>query len=174
MAYYKTSDAGVLAAWKTYREECDRLQAIADEFAATFLGASALVRTDWHGGKSFYGLRFKPVMPQPLWTKPDEKTGFSQFPRRALPPGTKGEERKKLNAELKKLREDYEDRRPRDKADMQPFLESMGLGGGALFFAGYKHIVTDECLYVSTSAKPSAVMTEILGSEFESAEKANQ
>lgn len=174
MAYYKTSDASVLAAWKVYREGCDKLQVLANEFAATYPGAESLVRTDWHSGRSFYGLKFKPAAPQPLWTKPDEKTGRSQFPRRSLPPGTKGEERKALNAELKKLREDYEARKPKEKADMQPFLESMGLGGGALFFAGYKHIVTDDCLYINTSAKPSAVMTEILGSEFEAAEQANQ
>ncbi|WP_141229021.1 hypothetical protein [Pseudomonas fragi] len=174
MAYYKTSDAGVLAAWRIYRADCDKLKVLANEFAATYPGAESLVRTDWHSGRSFYGLKFTPAMPQPLWTKPDDKTGQSQFPRRALPSGTKGEERKALNAELKKLREDYEQRRPKYKADMQPFLDSMGLGGGALFFAGYKHIVTDDCLYVRTSAKPSEVMTEILGSEFEAAEQANQ
>jgi hypothetical protein len=172
MAYYKTSDAGVLAAWKTYSEACGRLQILADEFAASFTGAEALTRTDWHSGRSFYGLRFKPAMPQPLWTKPDEKTGYSQFPRRALPPGTKGEERKTLNAELKQLREDYAEREPKDKADMQPFLEAMGLGGGKLFLSSYKHVVTDDCLYISTSAKPSEVMIEILGSEFEAADSA--
>ncbi len=173
MAYYKTSDAGVLAAWKTYTEGCDRLQVSADAFAATFPGAKALIRTDWHSGRSFYGLSFNPRMPQPLWTKPNEKTGFSQFPRRSLPPGTKGEERKALNAELKKLNDDFKERRPKETSDMQPFLDSMGLGGGTLFFAGYKHIVTDDCIYVSTSAKPNDALTEILGSEFEAAEKAN-
>jgi hypothetical protein len=172
MAYYKTNDAGVMAAWKTYREGCERLQALADKFAATFPGATALCRTEWHSGKSFYGLKFKPAMPQPLWTKPDDKTGYSQFPRRSLPPGTKGDERKALNAELKKLREDYAERKPKDEADMQPFLESIGLGGGKLFFSSYKHVVTDDCLYISTSAKPSDVMVEILGSEFEAAENA--
>lgn len=171
MAYYKTSDAGVLAAWKTYVEGCDRLKVLADEFAATFPGAEALMQTDWHSGKSFYGLKFKPPMPQPLWTKPDPKAGQSQFPRQSLPPGTKGEERKALKDELTKLREDFKARKPKDKADMQPFLEAMGLGGGALFFASYKHIVRDDCIYVSTSAKPNDVMTEILGSEFEAAEK---
>lgn len=172
MAYYKTSDAGVLAAWKTYREGCDRLQVLADAFAATFPGAKALVSTDWHSGKRFYGLSFNPRMPQPLWTKPDEKTGFSQFPRRSLPPGTKGEERKALNAELKKLNEDFKERKPKEKVDMQPFLESIGLGGGVLFFAGCKLVFVEDVLFVSTSAKPNEVMTEILGSEFEAAEKA--
>ena len=172
MAYYKTSDAGVLAAWKSYTDGCERLQVIADAFAATFPGAKALIRTDWHSGRSFYGLSFNPRMPQPLWTKPDEKTGFSQFPRRSLPPGTKGEERKALNAELKKLREDFDERTPKEKSDMQPFLSSIGLAGGALFFSGIKLFFLDEVLFVSTTAKPNDVMTEILGSEFDAAERA--
>ena len=66
-----------------------------------------------------------------------------------------------------------QDEKPKDKADLQPFLDAMGLGGGSLFFSSYKHVVTPDCIYVSTSAKPNGVMTEILGSEFEAAEAAN-
>ena len=171
MAYYKTSDARVLAAWKTYREEADRLQVLGNEFAKRYEGASAMFSTSFHSGRRFLGLKFNPAMPQPLWTKPDHKAGGSQFPRQALPPGTKGDERKALKLELTQLREDFNEHKPKGEADMQPFLDSMGLGGGALFFGSYKHFAKDDCLYVSTTAKPSSVMTEILGSEFEAAEK---
>ena len=171
MAYYKTSDAGVLAAWKTYREEADRLQVLGNEFAKRYEGASAMFSTSFHSGRRFFGLKFNPAMPQPLWTKPDHKAGGAQFPRQALPPGTKGDERKALKLELTQLREDFNEHKPKGEADMQPFLDSMGLGGGALFFGSYKHVAKDDCLYVSTTAKPSSVMTEILGSEFEAAEK---
>ena len=171
MAYYKTSNAGVLAAWKTYREEADRLQVLGNEFAKRYEGASAMFSTSFHSGRRFFGLKFNPAMPQPLWTKPDHKAGGSQFPRQALPPGTKGDERKALKLELIQLREDFNEHKPKGGADMQPFLDSMGLGGGALFFGSYKHVAKDDCLYVSTTAKPSSVMTEILGSEFEAAEK---
>ena len=171
MAYYKTSDARVLAAWKTYREEADRLQVLGNEFAKRYEGASAMFSTSFHSGRRFFGLKFNPAMPQPLWTKPDHKAGGSQFPRQALPPGTKGDERKALKLELTQLREDFNEHKPKEDADMQPFLDSMGLGGGALFFGSYKHVAKDDCLYVSTTAKPSSVMTEILGSEFEAAEK---
>lgn len=174
MAYYKTSDAGVLAAWKTYREEADRLQVLGNEFAKRYEGASPLFSTSFHSGRRFFGLKFKPEMPQPLWTKPDPKAEGSQFPRSSLPPGTKGDERKAMKIELTKLREDFNEHKPKGEADMQPFLDSMGLGGGALFFGSYKHIAKDDCLYVSTSAKPSSVMTEILGSEFEAAENADK
>ena len=171
MAYYKTSDAGVLAAWKTHREEADRLQVLGNEFAKRYEGASAMFSTSFHSGRRFFGLKFNPAMPQPLWTKPDHKAGGSQFPRQALPPGTKGDERKALKLELTQLREDFNEHKPKGEADMQPFLYSMGLGGGALFFGSYKHVAKDDCLYVSTTAKPSSLMTEILGSEFEAAEK---
>lgn len=171
MAYYKTSDARVLAAWKTYREEADRLQVLGNEFAKRYEGASAMFSTSFHSGRRFFGLKFNPAMPQPLWTKSDHKAGGSQFPRQALPPGTKGDERKALKLELTQLREDFNEHKPKGEADMQPFLDSMGLGGGALFFGSYKHVAKDDCLYVSTTAKPSSLMTEILGSEFEAAEK---
>ena len=173
MAYYKTSDAGVLAAWKAYRDAADRLQVLGEEFAGRFVGATALFQTSMHSGRNFYGLKFNPPMPQPLWTKPDPKADSSQFPRSSLPSGTKGDERKALKAELTKLQEDFKANKPKDKADLQPFLDAMGLGGGALFFNGYKQVVTPECIYISTSAKPNGVLTEILGSEFEAAEKAN-
>ena len=171
MAYYKTSDARVLAAWKTYREEADRLQVLGNEFAKRYEGASAMFSTSFHSGRRFFGLKFNPAMPQPLWTKSDHKAGGSQFPRQALPPGTKGDERKALKLELTQLREDFNEHKPKGEADMQPFLDSMGLGGGALFFGSYKHVAKDDCLYVSTTAKPSSLITEILGSEFEAAEK---
>ena len=173
MAYYKTSDAGVLAAWKAYRESADRLQVLGEDFAKRFVGATSLFQTSFHSGRNFYGLKFSPAMPQPLWTKPDPKADNSQFPRASLPPGTKGEERKALKAELQKLQDEFKAHKPNDKADLQPFLDAIGLGGGALFFNSYKQVVTPECIYISTSARPGAVMTEILGSEFEAAEKSN-
>ena len=173
MAYYKTSDADVLAAWKAYRDSADRLQVQGEEFAGRFVGATALFQTSMHSGRNFYDLKFSPPMPQPLWTKPDPKAEGAQFPRSSLPPGTKGDERKALKAELTKLQEDFKVHKPKDKADLQPFLDAMGLGGGSLFFSSYKHMVTPDCIYVNTSAKPNRVMIEILGSEFEAAEAAN-
>lgn len=171
MSYYKTNDAAVLAAWKEYVESADRLEVLGQSFASRFPGAKALFSTSVLSGRSFYGLTFTPPMPQPLWTQPDPKTGYSQFPRRSLPPGTKGDERKALKAALEQLKEEYKQHKPTEKADLEPFLKAMGLGGGALFFSGYKQVIKDDCVYVSTSAKPSAVMVEILGSEFEEAEK---
>lgn len=169
MAYYKTKDPAVLAAWDAYMRQADQLQKQGDEFAALFPNAKALFATDIHTGRRFYGLAFTPAAPQPLWTKADHKCGYEQRPRNSLPAGIKGDERKALKAELDRLAELYKANRPKDKADLEPFLAAMGLGGGKLFFAGYKQVIKDGTVYIETSATPSEVMTEILGSEFDAA-----
>lgn len=169
MAYYKTSSPAVLAAWQTYIEQCDLLQKKGEEFAALFPNAKALFSTDIHTGRRFYGLAFSPVAPQPLWTKADPKCGYEQRPRNALPAGIKGDERKVLKAELDQLGELYKANRPNDKADLDPFLTAIGLGGGKLFFSGYKQVIKDGTVYIETSATPGEAMTEILGSEFDAA-----
>lgn len=169
MAYYKTREPAVLAAWKTYLDQCDALQKQGEDFAALFPNAKPLFATDIHSGRRFYGLAFTPVAPQPLWTKPDPKCGSEQRPRNSLPAGIKGDERKALKAELDELATLYKENRPKDKADLEPFLAAMGLGGGKLFFAGYKQVIKDGTVYVETSAKPGEVMQEILGSEFDAA-----
>ncbi len=174
MAYYKTSNPAVLAAWQAYRDKADAIQAAGEEFAKRYDGAKALFTTCFHSGRRFYGLKFNPPMPQPLWTKPDPKTGMSQFPRASLPTDVKGDERKKLAPELKTLREEFREAAPKGNADMDGFLEAMGLSSGALFFGTYKQIIVDGVIYISTSAKPSDALTEIFGSEFEAAEQANQ
>jgi hypothetical protein len=172
MAYYKTSNPNVLTAWQAYRDKADAVQVAGEEFAKRYEGATALFSTSFHSGRRFYGLKFSPAMPQPLWTKPDPKTGMSQFPRASLPSSIKGEERKKMAEDLKALREDFRANEPKGKADMEEFLETMGLSSGALFFCGYKQVVVDGVIYIDTSAKPSDVMIEILGSEFEASDKA--
>lgn len=169
MAYYKTNDPAVLAAWNEYLQQVDVLTKKGEEFAAMFPNAKPLFSTDIHSGRRFFGLAFTPQAPQPLWTKPDPKCGHVQRPRNSLPAGIKGEERKELKVELDQLAERYKANSPKDKAELEPFLAAMGLGGGRLFFAGYKQVVKDGVVYISTSAKPSETMTEILGSEFDAA-----
>lgn len=171
MAYYKTNDPSVLKAWKAYIDKCDELQIQGDEFAALFPGAKPLFSTDIFSGRRFYGLVFDPPAPQPLWTKPDPKCGNNQWPRNSLPAGFKGEERKALKAELDVLAERYKANKPKDTADLDPFLDAMGLGGGLLFFSKYKQVITDGWVYIETTAKPGPAMTEILGSEFEAVSK---
>ncbi|MDB5997196.1 MAG: hypothetical protein JWP42_4332 [Pseudomonas sp.] len=172
MAYYKTSDPCVLQAWKSYLAQAAAIDAAGHEFAKGYPGAKALFSTCFHSGRQFFGLKFNPAMPQPLWTKPDHKAGMSQFPRASLPSGIKGDERKKLAAELKTLNETFRANRPEGKADLEEFLESMGLSSGALFFSSFKQIVVGDVIYISTTATVSDVMTEIFGSEFEAAESA--
>lgn len=173
MAYYKTNAPEVLAAWKEHQEKSDRIIAAGRQFAARFEGATALFCGSVMDAFRFYGLKFKEPMDVRIWTKPDYKTQLTQFPRRSVAPGVKGEERKRLAAELEKLREEYKAHAPEERADWEPFLNTMGLGFGQLFFSTYKQITgqDDGFIYIETSAKPSGVMVEILGSEFEAVEK---
>lgn len=167
MAYYKTDAPEVLAAWKSYTDKADSVQLAGKAFADRFAGATPVFSTSVLSGYAFYGLKFSPVMDVRIWTKPNSKTGFAQFPRRAVAPGVKGEDRKRLAAELAKIREEFAEHSPKEKADFDSFLDTMGLGNGALFFAGYKQRIVGGFVYIQTSAKPSSVMTEILGSEFD-------
>lgn len=171
MAYYKTNDPAVSAAWTAYVAKADELQKQGEDFAAMFPNAKPLFSTDIHSGRRFFGLSFTPTAPQPLWTKPDPKCGNVQRPRSSLPAGIKGDERKALKAELDLLAERYKANAPKAKADLEPFLAAMGLGGGRLFFAGYKQVITDDWVYIETTANPGPAMTEILGSEFEAVNK---
>lgn len=171
MAYYKTNNTAVLAAWKSYQDQADELQKRGNQFAAMFPNAKAIFSTSIHSGRRFHGLAFNPPAPQPLWTKPDTNCGNSQRPRSSLPPSIKGDQRKALSAELKALRDKYKDGWPNGLADLDPFLEAMGLSSGALFFSRYRQVVTDGWIYIETSAKPGAAMIEILGSEFEAVDK---
>lgn len=174
LAYYKTDAPQVLEAWKDYIAGCDALQKEGHEFAAMYEGATALFSSSIHSGRSFYGLKFNPKMDEVLWTKPDHKSGYSQFPRRSVPAGYKGEERKRLAAELEQVRSKYKDHAPKQRVEIEPFLVAMGLSGGALFFGRYKQFIgVDGFVYVETSATPSDAMTEILGSEFAAAERAH-
>ncbi|HBO3317857.1 TPA: hypothetical protein L4R52_002082 [Pseudomonas aeruginosa] len=173
MAYYKTNSPKVLQGWADYVAQADALQAEADAFAARYPGAKPLISTSVLSGRRFYGLAFDPPMPDTLWTKPNYKAGREQSPRRA-PAGVKGEERKRLAEELKVIRDDYNAHKPKIDAPLDPFLETLGLSGGALFFSRYKQFFgADGFIYIETNAQPSGELTEILGSEFAAAEKAS-
>lgn len=174
MAYYKTNSPEVLAAWEDHKQKSQRITDNGRQFAARFEGATAMFCGGVMDAFRFYGLKFKEPMDVRIWTKPDHKAQLTQFPRRSVAPGVKGEERKRLAAELQKLRDEYKAHAPKERAEYEPFLNTMGLGFGQLFFAQYKQITgaDDGFIYIETSAKPSSVMTEILGSEFEAIEKA--
>lgn len=171
MAYYKTSAPEVIKAWEEFVAECEIVKQLSKEFADKFYSAESLISNDVHSGYRFYGLKFSPKADVRIWTKPDQKTGLTQHPRSTVQAGIKGEERKALKLELDAINEKWKANRPSKKASLDAFLNLIGAGGGSLFFSSYSQRFVDGVFYFSTSVKLSGLTVEILGSEFDEADK---
>lgn len=172
MAYYKTAAPEVKKAWAEYQVEAEKIQVAGNAFAEQFEGAKALFTNSVHFGYRFFGLRFSPAINSPIWTKPDYKSGYYQRPRSTVQAGVKGEERKALKVELDALKAKWKAGEPKEKASLDAFLESIGTHSGNLIFSAYKQFIgADGTFYFQTSVSLSNVV-EILGSEFDAAEKA--
>lgn len=171
MAYYNTDAPEVIKAWNEFIAECEIVKQVSKEFAEKFEGAEPLISSDIHSGYQFYGLKFSPKADTRIWTKPDQKTGLEQRPRSSVQAGIKGEDRKILKIELDALNEKWKAGRPSRKASLDKFLNLIGAGGGALFFSNYSQRFVDGVFYFSTSVKLSELTVEILGSEFDAADK---
>lgn len=171
MPYYKTSAPEVIKAWEEFVAECEIVKQLSKDFADKFYGAESLISNDVHSGYRFYGLKFSPKADVRIWTNPDQKTGFVQRLRTSVQAGIKGEERKTLKLELDVLNEKWKANCPSKKASLDTFLNLIGAGGGALFFSNYAQRFVDGVFYFSTSVKLSDLTVEILGSEFDEADK---
>lgn len=166
-AFYKTSDADVLAAMADYNLTCAAVGKVGAEFAAHY-GGMLLARRDLHG-YSVAGLLFNPAKDDPLWTKPDPQFAGMQRPRSTLKGATKEQ-----RAALAELSAGWKVRFPKAKADFEPVLTAMGTDWGNLFFCGFDMFQHGGCLYVATSAKLAPCMQEILSSEHSAAKSAYQ
>lgn len=172
MAYYKTEAPEVKKAWEEFQANAKKVHVAGNAFAEQFEGAKALFSNNWHSGCGFFGLCFSPVINSPIWTKPDWKLGKYQRPRSAVQAGIKGEERKALKVELEALQAKWKAGEPKEKASLDDFLASIGTHSGNLFFSAFKQFIgADGAFYFSTTVSLSNVV-EILGSEFDAAEKA--
>lgn len=164
-AFYKTSDAAVLAAIKTYGEQGAAVSAAGNEFARHF-GGKLLTSADAHG-RRVAGLCFSPAKDDPLWTRPDAQRAGMQWPRASLRKSTKEQ-----RAALVELQADWKARFPTLKADMAPVLTAMGTDWGNLFFCGFAMFEHDGHIYVSTSAPLAPCMFEIVAREYSAAKAA--
>lgn len=164
-AFYKTSDAAVLAAIKTYGEQGAAVSAAGNEFARHF-GGKLLTKSNAHG-RRVAGLCFSPAKDDPLWTKPDAQSAGLQKPRASLRKSTKEQ-----RAALVELQADWQGRFPTLQADMAPVLTAMGTDWGNLFFCGFAMFEHDGHIYVSTSAPLAPCMVEIVASEYSTAKVA--
>lgn len=164
-AFYKTSDATVLAAMAGYNAQSAEVHKAGAEFAAHY-GGTLLARSDLHG-YSIAGLLFEPRRDDPLWTKPDPQSAGMQRPRSTLKSATKEQ-----RAALAELSAGWKVRFPTAKADFEPVLTAMGTNWSNLFLCGFALFQHDGCIYVATSAKMALGMVEILSSEYATAKAA--
>lgn len=162
MSYYKTNDPAVLAAYQSVQAQTAVLRQQAKAFGERF-GGEGLVSFSASGHR-FAGVRFLHQQPLDVWTAWD-KNGM-QRPRRKAKAGIPQDRRDALKA----LNEDWEANAPTEQVSMDPFFQSVGTDWGNVMWSGASWFQRGEWMYFKTSIKLAA--EEILGSEFEAAEKA--
>lgn len=171
MSYYKTSNTDAIAAYHKFKADCDDLVRRAKAFAEMFEGTPLYSQS--HSSFSLAGFKFKAIKPQPLWTKPDRQSGI-QRPRNSIV----GKDLKPLLADLRKEWSAAEAvHNIHDHAgctvSRDPLWKSIGTHWGDLMFNGIALFVFSGFLYVKTSAKLDDHLIEILGSEYDTASKAD-
>lgn len=162
MSYFKTNDPAVLAAYQSVKAQTAALKQQAKVFGDRF-GGEGLVSFSASGHR-FAGVRFFHQQPLDIWTTWDNNG--MQRPRRKPKAGTPQDRRDALKA----LNEDWEANAPTEQVSMDPFFQSVGTDWGNVMFNGASWFQRGEWIYFKTFIKLSA--QEILGSEFEAAEKA--
>jgi len=162
MSYYKTNDPAVLAAYQSLKAQTAVLRQQAKIFGDRF-GGEGLVYFS-ASSRRFAGVRFLHQQPLDIWTAWD-KDGM-QRPRRKAKAGTPQDRRDAL----KELIAEWEANAPTELVPMDPFFQSVGTDWGNVMFNGASWFQRGEWIYFKTGLKLTA--QEILGSEFEAAEKA--
>lgn len=160
-SFYKTNDAGVLAAHAAFEAAKNTLIEKANELGKEFDGkpkfssdvnrfkCAHLVLNNYHQRED-----------KDLWTKPDQHHLSS--PRRGKVKGKVKEQ--------KVLLDRYWEIFP-PAVDKGSLYDSMGLDWGELLFGGFTMFSHDGAIYLRTGAKVGPMMNEILGSEFNAAEQ---
>jgi hypothetical protein len=170
--YYRIEYPEAIAAWDAYDSAVLALKTDCDAFAAKYPGARPVFSFSVHGQR-FFGLRFTPVLNSPLWTIAQERTGFVQRPRSALPKSFKGD-RKIAERERKALESDWASNIPEAVIGEGPSLDqlwkSLGTHWGDLLFGGIKRFRKGAAIYVATSVKLDPRAAEITGGEYLKAE----
>lgn len=169
--YYRVFNPEALAAWDAYVAAEAALKSCCESFALGYPGAKPVYASSVHG-KRFHGLRFHPVKVSPLWTIAQERDGFIQRPRSALPKSFKGD-RKAVEQERRALVDTWlagmPSRSINESASLDALWKSLGTDWGNLLFNGIQWFRRGDVIYVATSAALATSATEITGSEFDKA-----
>jgi hypothetical protein len=163
MPYYKTNHPEVMAAVEAMRCDHEAMWAETKAFAAEFGGKPYNLRNTH--GENFGGLIFTPKRDKMLWTMPDRNGG--QQPRAKPRPGATEAQRE----EHKALREKWVALYPKRSVSSDALYKAIGTEWGALLFSGIGYAERDGWFYVHTSVALNDRMTEILGSEYDTAFK---
>lgn len=190
--YYKTNCEKALFEHKSMNEAKDKLVVICDEFARKF-NARAMVKQG-SSSISFGGLVLNNYYHDTfssnsevrddtlLWTVPDSNgvsRPKSSLTHKQVVASVKWSERSgdmKAKAKLERtrlveLQNKYNaERKIISEVSMEPFFNSIGTDWGNLMLSGLEWFEIDGFMYFATSLNFSENMTEILGSEFESAQ----
>ena len=163
--FYKTSNPTIVAAANKYWADCNALRkrglALAEFFGGELLVGNSL------SGYKIGGLAFNPPKDERLWTRPDRANAGRQYPRASIKKPTPAEK-----VELADLQIKYNSHFPTDMVKIDPMLQAMGTNFGNCFFGTQLSVFMHKGdMYAKTGAPLNEHMIEILGSEFEAAEK---
>jgi hypothetical protein len=163
MSYYKTNHPGVLAEYKQVQDAKIKRNKEIKAFEELF-GGTAIVATSITGSE-FAGLRFNPYKSIDLWTVPAKDRYMTQRLRAKVP--------KALRDEHTELVKKWNDNAPKTKVSYDHLYKSIGTDWGSVAFSSgrFKFFEFNGFFYVETSRQLAEFMIEILGSEFNIAEK---
>lgn len=166
--YYKSTDPALLALCVQMKAEREELIRLSKEFAAQF-DAKPVFQSSLHA-VSLGGIKlnnYETRTDTAIWTKPHKESGISR-PRAGIS--------KSMIDQLNKLHEDFNKPFEAIKpVSYEPLWSMIGTDWGNLMFGGgMKHFFDEDgkVAYFATGLTLTNC-TEILGTEFESAERAN-
>lgn len=194
--YYKTDNPEVLSAYEQMQTDSKKLSEDSQAFAVQF-NAKNMMSTQMTG-RRFGGLVLNdyhadifnesaPVREDKhLWTSPNNNQisrprsslDVKKFKTELLSKGVTDQDVvktkvKEAKAELETLQEEYRKGVSKlEDVSFDPFFETLGTNWGNLMFSGLKWFKHDGFMYFETGENFGDRMTEILGSEFETAEEA--
>lgn len=171
MPTYKTTTPEAVQACKAFDEARDALLVRGRAFAACYPGSKPVYAYDVHGA-NLHGVAFSPANDSPLWTRPQRDGGNVQRPRKEPAKGVKGDERREQIAALKVLNAEWEANFPGDKVDRLPVLAALGTDWGSVLLNGMRYFELEGVVYLNTTISPREGWQEILGSEYEAADRA--
>lgn len=166
--FYLCRDLDVLAAWSQRLAELHAMRDEAKAFAELFGGEPYFTNTcnDVHFG----GVRFSPKMPTDIWTVPNHFGGQrprAKLIRRApISPGRRNE-----HGTLLTLWAEYE---PKGIVKIEPVYNALGMDWSDFVISGIGIFQHNGALYIEADVQLSRNVTEILGSEYAAALRANR